>query len=394
MADTNDDDEMDASSSQEKDETMDTDDNDDETDDKKDMSKPSSGGGKSTRYNRSGRYKPYTRNNRAVYHQSDDSDPSCRVYVGNLAWEVTWKELKDHMKKCGCEIVRADILASPDGRSKGCGIVEFASEEGAKRALTLSDSELMGRQIFVREDRESGSGGGYYTQQPGSGGGAAASGGGRHSGGEKQDCRVYVGNLSWDVSWQDLKDHMRAAGDVSFAEVMQEQDGRSKGCGVVEFKTSEEAKAAIETLNDSELKGRMIFVREDRETSGGGGGGFRGGAGGYGGGGGRGGGGVSVYVGNLAYETSWQDLKDHMRRAGNIDQVSLLSFYYIDETSNVYILYACFCNTLHILCQYEIDPCCFFIYNLYTYTYLYHGPTGNRQTFFKQRMAAPKDVEL
>jgi RNA recognition motif-containing protein len=264
------------------------------------------------RSNRGGR-RQYPRNNRAVYHQSDDSDPSCRVYVGNLSWEVTWKELKDHMKKCECEIVRADVLASPDGRSKGCGIVEFASEEGAKRALTLNDSDLMGRQIFVREDRESGSGGGYYTQQPGNATSGGDAGGNSEGGDEKQGCRVYVGNLSWDVSWQDLKDHMRSAGEASFAEVMQGSDGRSKGCGVVEFKSPEEAKVAIETLNDSELKGRMIFVREDRETSGGG---RRGG--------GQGGGGKStaIYVGNLAYETSWQDLKDHMRQAGNVDEVS------------------------------------------------------------------------
>lgn len=293
--------------------------------------KPSGGGKSNYRYNRGGgggggrRYAPYPRNNRAVYHQSDDSDPSCRVYVGNLAWEVTWKELKDHMKKCECEIVRADILASPDGRSKGCGIVEFASVEGAKRALTLNDSELMGRQIFVREDRESGSGGGYYTQQPGNApsGGAGGGGGGGRMSSEKQDCRVYVGNLSWDVSWQDLKDHMRSAGDVSFAEVMQEPGGRSKGCGVVEFKSPEEAKEAIDSLNDTELKGRMIFVREDRETSGGGGrgGGSGGGGGGYYGGGANS---TSVYVGNLAYETSWQDLKDHMRQAGNVDQANVL----------------------------------------------------------------------
>jgi len=290
--------------------------------------KPSGGGKSNYRYNRGGgggrRYTPYARNNRAVYHQSDDSDPSCRVYVGNLAWEVTWKELKDHMKKSECEIVRADILASPDGRSKGCGIVEFASVEGAKRALTLNDSELMGRQIFVREDRESGSGGGYYTQQPGnapSGGFGGAGGGGRMNS-EKQDCRVYVGNLSWDVSWQDLKDHMRSAGDVSFAEVMQEPGGRSKGCGVVEYKTPEEAKEAIDTLNDTDLKGRNIFVREDRETSGGGGrGGGAAGGGGYHGGGASS---TSVYVGNLAYETSWQDLKDHMRQAGNVDQANIL----------------------------------------------------------------------
>lgn len=308
-------------------------------DDGEDDEKPS---GKSNyRHNRGGggrRHNSYARNNRAVYHQSDESDPSCRVYVGNLAWEVTWKELKDHMKKSECEIVRADILASPDGRSKGCGIVEFESEEGAKRALMLNDSELMGRQIFVREDRESGSGGGYYTQQPGSapsaGGGRASAGNAPSAGGEgnpKQDCRVYVGNLSWDVSWQDLKDHMRSAGEVSFAEVMQEPDGRSKGCGVVEFESSEEAKAAIDTLNDSELKGRMVFVREDRETGrgGGGGGGHRAGGGFRGRGGGGGGGGgdgtsTSVYVGNLAYETSWQDLKDHMRQAGNVDQANIL----------------------------------------------------------------------
>lgn len=289
--------------------------------------KPSGGGKSNYRYNRGGRrYTPYARNNRAVYHQSDDSDPSCRVYVGNLAWEVTWKELKDHMKKSECEIVRADILASPDGRSKGCGIVEFASVDGAKRALTLNDSELMGRQIFVREDRESGSGGGYYTQQPGNAPSAGfGGGGGARMTSEKQDCRVYVGNLSWDVSWQDLKDHMRSAGDVSFAEVMQEPGGRSKGCGVVEYKSPEEAKEAIESLNDTELKGRMIFVREDRETSGGGG---RGGSAAGGGGGGYHGGGgassTSVYVGNLAYETSWQDLKDHMRQAGNVDQANIL----------------------------------------------------------------------
>lgn len=291
----------------------------DEDDDDDGGDKPS-GGGKSN-YRRSGgkRYTPYPRNNRAVYHQSDDSDPSCRVYVGNLAWEVTWKELKDHMKKCECEIVRADVLASPDGRSKGCGIVEFASEEGAKRALVLNDSELMGRQIFVREDRESGSKGGYYTQQPGNAPSGGAGGGARSSGTEKQDCRVYVGNLSWDVSWQDLKDHMRTAGDVSFAEVMTQPDGRSKGCGVVEYGSAEEAKQAIETLNDSELNGRMIFVREDRETGGG-----RGGGGDFRGGGHRGGNSTSVYVGNLAYETSWQDLKDHMRQAGNVDQANIL----------------------------------------------------------------------
>ena len=98
-------------------------------------------------------------------------------------------------------------------------------------------------------------------------------------------------------------DFRRQAGEVVYCDVMKEPDGRSKGCGIVEFSTSEEAQEAIKTLTDTELKGRMIFVREDREISSGGGG--------FGGrGGGGGGSGCSVYVGNLSYETSWQDLKD------------------------------------------------------------------------------------
>lgn len=280
-----------------------------------------SGGGKHP-YNRQAgrgarRHQPYSRGanqNKAVYHQSNEnSDPSCRVYIGNLAWEVTWRELKDHMKQTACEITRADILSSPDGRSKGCGIVEFATEEGARRAvLTMNDTELMGRQIFVREDREDGTGGGYYTQQPGGGGSSGAGGGSSN-----QSRRVYVGNLSWNVTWQDLKDYMRDAGEVLHAEVMTESDGRSKGCGIVEYATAEEAKEAISTLTDTELKGRMIFVREDREVATGGGGGHHGG-------GFQKGGSCSVYVGNLAYETSWQDLKDHMRQAGNVDQANIL----------------------------------------------------------------------
>jgi RNA recognition motif-containing protein len=77
---------------------------------------------------------------------------------------------------------------------------------------------------------------------------------------------VFVGNLAWEVAWQDLKDHMRAAGHVLHADVLRNPDGRSKGCGIVEFSSPEEAQVAIETLNDSLLKNRPIFVREDREA--------------------------------------------------------------------------------------------------------------------------------
>lgn len=88
-------------------------------------------------------------------------------------------------------------------------------------------------------------------------------GGGGPRGSGNQNARVYVGNLAWDVAWQDLKDHMRGlGGDVIRADVMTDQGGRSRGCGIVEFADPEQAGQAIEQLNNSELKGRMIFVRE------------------------------------------------------------------------------------------------------------------------------------
>jgi len=76
------------------------------------------------------------------------------VFVGNLSWEVTWRELKEHMSQAGA-VVRADVLMGGDGRSKGCGIVEYCDVNTANDACQqLHDTELLGRKIFVREDKE------------------------------------------------------------------------------------------------------------------------------------------------------------------------------------------------------------------------------------------------
>jgi RNA recognition motif-containing protein len=194
------------------------------------------------------------------------ADHSKRVYVGNLAWEVTSQDLSDHMKSGGLDVKSANVLISPDGRSKGCGIIEFASSELANQAVeTMNDSTLKGRQIFVREDRGERRIAGGRTFDRSLGGGRGRGRNSSFSGRRynhftptetSKDKRVYVGNLSWEVAWQDLKDHMVEAGDVVHAEVIKEPNGRSKGCGIVEFATEEGAKNAIATLTDTELKGR------------------------------------------------------------------------------------------------------------------------------------------
>jgi RNA recognition motif-containing protein len=106
--------------------------------------------------------------------------------------------------------------------------------------------------------------------------------------------KLYVGNLSFQTSDDDLRELFAQAGTVETANVVQDRDtGRSRGFGFVEMASKEEGEAAIQQFNGKEFNGRSLTVnearpREDRGGRGGGGGGGRGGFGG-GGGGGRGG---------------------------------------------------------------------------------------------------------
>src|SRR4051812_49721860 len=110
--------------------------------------------------------------------------------------------------------------------------------------------------------------------------------------------KLYVGNLAFATSSQDLQELFAAAGTVESASVVEDRDtGRSRGFGFVEMASKEEGEAAIAQFNGKEINGRALNVNEarPRENRGGGGGrgGFGGGRGrsGGGGGGGPGGGG-------------------------------------------------------------------------------------------------------
>ncbi|MBN2403660.1 MAG: RNA-binding protein [Spirochaetes bacterium] len=110
---------------------------------------------------------------------------------------------------------------------------------------------------------------------------------------------IYAGNLSYEVTEEDLQSAFQAFGQVESVNVIKDRfSGESRGFGFVEMPSKEEGKAAIEGLNGTQMKGKSITVNEakpksnDRDRGGrGGGGGRRGGGGGYGGGGRSGGGG-------------------------------------------------------------------------------------------------------
>jgi RNA recognition motif-containing protein len=112
--------------------------------------------------------------------------------------------------------------------------------------------------------------------------------------------KLYVGNLAFQTSSQELQELFATAGTVESASVVEDREtGRSRGFGFVEMSSKEEGAAAIDQFNGKEVNGRALKVNEakPRENRGGGGGrgGFGGGRGGFGGnrggGGGYGGGG-------------------------------------------------------------------------------------------------------
>ena len=120
---------------------------------------------------------------------------------------------------------------------------------------------------------------------------------------------IYVGNLSWSMTDDDLMNLFTEHGSVTSAKILKDKmNGRSKGFGFVEMEDDEAAKAAIAALNETEVQGRKLIVNESQPRqegdfkkrsfgSGGGGGYKKSGGGGYGGGGGNRGGGSGGYGG-------------------------------------------------------------------------------------------------
>ena len=126
--------------------------------------------------------------------------------------------------------------------------------------------------------------------------------------------KLYIGNLAFQTTSQELQELFAQAGTVESASVVEDRmTGRSRGFAFVEMSTKEEATAAIDQFNGKELGGRALKVneakpRENRAGGGGrgfGGGGNRGGGGGYGGNRNGGGGGRGSSYGGGNREPRW-----------------------------------------------------------------------------------------
>lgn len=193
------------------------------------------------------------------------------IYVGNLPLDIKEWEIEDLFFKYG-KIVNIDLKLPP--RPPGYAFVEFEDGRDAMDAVKGRDRyEAFGEQLRVEishgggrrggnpMDGYRGGGGGYPRSR---GAGAASYGVSRRT-----DYRTIVTGLPNSCSWQDLKDHMRKGGEVTFAQVMRDRDGM---IGLVDYSTYEDMKHAIGRLDDTEFRNPFdrgyIRVREDRGRGG------------------------------------------------------------------------------------------------------------------------------
>ncbi|KAK4782109.1 hypothetical protein SAY86_016211 [Trapa natans] len=166
---------------------------------------------------------------------------SCTIYVGNLPGDIRMREVEDLFYKYG-PIVDIDLKIPP--RPPGYAFVEFEDPRDAEDAVDGRDGYKFDgyrlRVEFAHGGRGYSSSVDRYSSY---GGGSSRIGASRHS-----DYRVLVTGLPSSASWQDLKDHMRRAGDVCFSEVYRDHKGVS---GIVDYTSYDDMKYAIRKLDDS-----------------------------------------------------------------------------------------------------------------------------------------------
>uniref|UniRef100_A0A0D9VTW4 RRM domain-containing protein n=1 Tax=Leersia perrieri TaxID=77586 RepID=A0A0D9VTW4_9ORYZ len=165
------------------------------------------------------------------------------IYVGNLPGDIREREVEDLFYKYG-RIVDIDLKIPP--RPPGYAFVEFEDPRDAEDACAGRDGyNFDGHRLRV-EPAHGGRGNGSSYDRPSNLGGGGRRGVSRHS-----DYRVLVTGLPSSASWQDLKDHMRKAGDVCFSEVYREGGGT---VGIVDYTNYDDMKYAIKKLDDSEFR--------------------------------------------------------------------------------------------------------------------------------------------
>jgi RNA recognition motif-containing protein len=230
------------------------------------------------------------------------ANEEAKLFVAGLPDSISEDVLKQLFEATGGSVVSVSLPKDrTTGRPRGFGFVTLSTPAEAQAARDALDGSMQaGKSISVRPfqpdpPRRDGPGGG-----PGGGGPRPGGGGGPRGQQSAPDRTLYVGNLPYDCTVEEVEGLVNgvAAGSVVRVHLPMDADGRKRGFGFVTMNSAESAKTAMDSLRSADLRGRRLVVnlaqpkgeRPPRPEGGyGGGGGF--GGGGYGGGGYGGGGG-------------------------------------------------------------------------------------------------------
>lgn len=182
----------------------------------------------------------------------------CRIFIGRLNPSAREKDVERFFKGYG-RIRDIDL-------KRGFGFVEFDDPRDAEDAVyELDGKELCNERVTIEHARVrlrggrgrggGGGGGGRFPPRYGRGSQDSRS---RNPPPMRTENRLIVENLSSRISWQDLKDFMRQAGEVTFADAHRPKLNE----GVVEFASSSDLKNALEKLSGKEINGRKIRLIE------------------------------------------------------------------------------------------------------------------------------------
>ncbi|KAH3900475.1 uncharacterized protein SCODWIG_00017 [Saccharomycodes ludwigii] len=212
----------------------------------------------------------------ASYEDKMNRNYENSVFVGNLPYDCTGRDLEEHFSKLG-KVIRADIITNR-GRHRGMGTVEFDSRDLVSDAIKNFDrSVFMDREIFVREDnppppslsnsRE------HYDDNSNYNNDYNVYPDYRNNNNTKSNIsrnpnsngfELFVANLPYSINWQALKDMFKECGNVTRADVNLDNQGRSRGFGTVYYYTREEAEDAIHRYNGYEMEGRRLDVHKGK----------------------------------------------------------------------------------------------------------------------------------
>lgn len=184
-------------------------------------------------------------------------DPSLRksgvgnIFVNHLDKSIDHKTLFDTFSKFG-NILSCKVATNLKGESLGYGFVHFENESDAQQAIQIVDGKRIGTSVVSVQS--------FKSKKE------------RHGVGQAKGkfTNVFVKNLPSDVTKEQLDVHFQSCGAITSSIISVDKNDKSRAYGFVNFGTPEEATKAVETLHNSDMSGKKIYVgraqkKEERE---------------------------------------------------------------------------------------------------------------------------------